>query len=637
MQQKKFNQWLWLMVVSLITLFGAPTHFFAQEEVVEIPDIVAQEVSEEMDAPDVTIVHTNDMHGRIESTDRELGMSKVKAFVEEVQPDLVLDAGDAFQGLPISNSDKGDTMAELMNEVGYDAMAVGNHEFDFGYDKAVEYQERLNFPLLSANVYKDGERVFAPHTVVEKNGRHYGIIGLSTPETLTKTHPKNVEGLTFRNPIAEGLEQFDALKELNVDTYIYLVHLGIDSETNPQWRGDSLAKVLADRHPLAQILVIDGHSHTKESKRFNNVTYTQTGAHLANVGQLTLKGQGKDYTSAARYFSVKDLAELETNTAADEIIEVAKDRYEKANAEVIIKNNTINFAGERNDVRRRETNLGNLLADILYDYGQTGFSNPTDVAVMNGGGIRSSITKETVTKGDIIAVSPFGNTIAQIEVTGQQLYEMFEHSLRTNVELDDAGKVILDSNDAPTLGANGGFLQASKSVLLYFDALKEAGQRVWELKVLNRITGLFDSVLRDKKYYLATNDFLAAGGDGYTMLGGLREEGPSMDDVVLDYLKQISHEDLQAYAMPYPNQRLVYKVQPATEEMPETGMEMEEQVAPNDMMWQKPAYPVLVMFEEENEAAAALPQTGESSTVWYGVASLLLGFGLMIQRRRIIS
>ena len=633
MKQRKFNQWLWLTIISLITMVGAPGQLFAQEEVVEIPEITAQEVTDEIDGPDVTIVHTNDMHGRIESTDRELGMSKVKAFVEQENPDLVLDAGDAFQGLPISNSDQGETMAELMNQVGYDAMAVGNHEFDFGYDQALAYQELLDFPLLSANVYKDGERVFQPFTTVEKNGRNFGIVGLSTPETLTKTHPKNVKGLTFRNPIAEGLDQFEALQSLNVDTYIYLVHLGIDSETNPQWRGDSLAKVLADRHPLAQILVIDGHSHTKESMRFNNVTYSQTSAHLANVGKLTLKGQGKDYQANAKYFSVEDLNELNTHAVTDQMIGSAKERYEKANAEVIIKNNPIHFAGERDDVRRRETNLGNLLADIVYEYGQTGFSNPTDLAVMNGGGIRVSITNEVVTKGDIIAVSPFGNTIAQIEVTGHQLYDMFEHALRTDVEFDEKGKVVLDSNGLPTLGANGGFLQVSKSVLLYFDALKEPGRRVWDLKILNPATGQFNTVRLNDKYYLATNDFLAAGGDGYTMLGGLREEGPSMDDVVLTYLKQMSLEDLKAYSKPYPNQRLMYKVQTATEQTPDVELQ-EQETQTEEILWQKPAYQLLA---EERDAAATLPETGENPTIWLGVLSLLAGLGLMVHRRRIFS
>ncbi|MGX7350016.1 5'-nucleotidase C-terminal domain-containing protein [Dolosicoccus paucivorans] len=635
MKQRKFNQWLWLTIISLITMVGAPGQLFAQEEVVEIPEITAQEVTDEIDGPDVTIVHTNDMHGRIESTDRELGMSKVKAFVEQENPDLVLDAGDAFQGLPISNSDQGETMAELMNQVGYDAMAVGNHEFDFGYDQALAYQELLDFPLLSANVYKDGERVFQPFTTVEKNGRNFGIVGLSTPETLTKTHPKNVEGLTFRNPIAEGLDQFEALQSLNVDTYIYLVHLGIDSETIPQWRGDSLAKVLADRHPLAQILVIDGHSHTKESMRFNNVTYSQTGAHLANVGKLTLKGQGKDkdYQANAKYFSVEDLNELNTHAVTDQMIGSAKERYEKANAEVIIKNNPIHFAGERDDVRRRETNLGNLLADIVYEYGQTGFSNPTDLAVMNGGGIRASITNEVVTKGDIIAVSPFGNTIAQIEVTGHQLYDMFEHALRTDVEFDEKGKVVLDSNGLPTLGANGGFLQVSKSVLLHFDALKEPGRRVWDLKILNPATGQFNTVRLNDKYYLATNDFLAAGGDGYTMLGGLREEGPSMDDVVLTYLKQMSLEDLKAYSKPYPNQRLMYKVQTATEQTPDVELQ-EQETQTEEILWQKPAYQLLA---EERDAAATLPETGENPTIWLGVLSLLAGLGLMVHRRRIFS
>ncbi|RAA63709.1 bifunctional metallophosphatase/5'-nucleotidase, partial [Burkholderia multivorans] len=135
------------------------------------------------------------MHGRIlEEDGRVIGMAKLKTVKQQENPDLMLDSGDAFQGLPISNNTKGADMANAMNEVGYDAMAVGNHEFDFGVEQAQKYKEQLNFPILSANTYKDGKLMFDPYTIVNKNGINYGIIGVTTPETAVKTHPDNIKG-----------------------------------------------------------------------------------------------------------------------------------------------------------------------------------------------------------------------------------------------------------------------------------------------------------------------------------------------------------------------------------------------------------------------------------------------------------
>ena len=684
----KFYHYFWAVFASLM-LFTTPMSVQAENaqtepvvasEEVAIPEMEGEDLtpaessSDEADEkvveergiqdPDVTIVHTNDMHGRIESTDREIGIGKVKTYVEETKPDLVLDGGDAFQGLPISNSDNGKTMADLMNEVGYDAMVVGNHEFDFGYENALAYQKLLNFPILSANVYKDGERVFQPYTVIEKNNRKYGIIGLTTPETATKTHPKNVEGVEFRNPIAEGLEQFSALADKMVDTYIYLVHLGIDNETNPQWRGDSLAKVLAERHGDAQIMVIDGHSHTKKAMRFGNVLYSQTGSHLANIGNIALKGKDADYQAEAYYVSAEELKDLEVNSKVKEIIEAAREEYDRVNAEVIVENNPVKFVGERDDVRRRETNLGNIISDLLYEYGQTGFTNPTDLAVINGGGVRVSVEEGPITRGNIISVLPFGNTMSQIQVTGKQLYAMFEHSLRTDVEKNKAGEIVKDSNDLPRLGSNGGFLQVSHSVQVYFDAMKEAGKRVWDLKILNPVTKTFEKVLEDKVYNLATNDFLAAGGDGYDMLGGLREEGPSMDEVVMEYLKKMTAEQLEKYAEAFPNTRIMQQVQAAEEptepeeEVPVTPAEPEEETptVPAEPEEEKPVNPTEPETESEEVPAQEelskevehqtyvaetrvasvnqLPETGEAIGFSFGIGLLFLAVGLWSIKRK---
>ena len=193
--------------------------------------------------------------------------------------------------------------------------------------------------------------------------------------------------------------------------------------------------------------------------------------------------------------------------------------------------------GDRENVRVRETNLGNVVADSLYQYGQTGFSHPTDIAVTNGGGLRETISKDKpITKGNVIAVLPFGNTISQIQVTGQQVLDMFEKSLGSILQVDKAGKTVLDENGQPLLEPSGGFLQVS-GVKVYYDTNLPSGKRILAVQVKNRTTGLYDRLDLAKIYYLTTNDFLAAGGDGYTMLGGAREEGPSMDAAFEDYLK----------------------------------------------------------------------------------------------------
>lgn len=185
-------------------------------------------------APQTTthkILHTNDIHGRLaEEKGRVIGMAKLKTVKEQEKPDLMLDAGDAFQGLPLSNQSKGEEMAKAMNAVGYDAMAVGNHEFDFGYDQLKKLEGMLDFPMLSTNVYKDGKRAFKPSTIVKKNGIRYGIIGVTTPETKTKTRPEGIKGVEFRDPLQSVTAEMMRIYK-DVDTFVVISHLGIDPST----------------------------------------------------------------------------------------------------------------------------------------------------------------------------------------------------------------------------------------------------------------------------------------------------------------------------------------------------------------------------------------------------------------------
>lgn len=484
------------------------------------------------------ILHTNDMHGRILGEDgRVIGMSKLKTIKEQEHPDLMLDSGDAFQGLPISNNTKGADMAKAMNSVGYDAMAVGNHEFDFGLDQAVKYKDQLNFPILSTNTYKDNKLLFDPYTIVKKNGIRYGIVGVTTPETAVKTHPDNIKGVTFTDPIPAVQNTLNQMNN-QADIFIVLSHLGVDPSTQTAWRGDTLANTLA-QDPLfkdKEIFVLDGHSHTviQNGKINQNTLLAQTGTALENIGKITF-----DYTNGKvenvhdSLINVKDTADVQPDAELQKMMDEAKAKFDNQVSEVVIPNNPIQFEGERDDVRSHETNSGDAITDAMEAYSQNGFSHPADFAVTNGGGIRASIEKgKDVTLGDIITVLPFGNTISQIQVKGTNVQKMFEHSLSAPVQ---DGK----------LGANGGFLHISKSIRVYYDMNKAPGSRVLKIEVLNKQTNQFEALDPERTYYMTTNDFTASGGDGYDMLGGPREEGVSLDKVFADYLKQA---DLSQYA-----------------------------------------------------------------------------------------
>ena len=520
------------------------------------------------DLPEANILHTNDVHGRIVEEKGVIGDAKLAAVIDEERAKnpstLVVDAGDAFQGLPISNSSKGEERAKILNEIGYDAMAVGNHEFDFGLDEAKKYKEILNFPLLSSNTYINGARLFEASTIVDKDknvvGDEFVVIGVTTPETATKTHPKNVQGVTFTDPISEVNKVIDEIEARataegkTYKNYVVLAHLGVDTTTPVEWRGSTLAEELSKNAKLKgkRVSVIDGHSHTVQSTTYgDNVTYNQTGSYLNNIGKITY--QANQLLGNPQQISAASTKNVVPNAKVAAMVQKIKEQYDAENAKVVRDNSPVELNGQRENVRVRETNLGNVVADALYEYGQTGFSHKTDLAVTNGGGLRETIAKDKpITKGSVIAVLPFGNTISQIKVTGQNIADMFAKSLGSILQEKD-GKTVLDENGQPLLEPSGGFLQVS-GAKVYYDTTLPAEKRILYVEIKNPETGQYEPLNLAKDYYLTTNDFLAAGGDGYTMLGGAREEGPSMDVAFADYLAKA---DLTAYATINPNSRTI--------------------------------------------------------------------------------
>ena len=595
---------------------------------------------------DTVILHTNDVHGRIVEEKGVIGDAKLATVIEQEraksnQNTLVVDAGDAFQGLPISNSTKGEARAEILNQMQYDAMAVGNHEFDFGLDEAKKYKEILKFPLLSSNTYVNGARLFEASTIVDKDktveGDEFVVIGVTTPETATKTHPKNIKGVTFTDPISEVnkvIEEVQAKARAegkDYKHYVVLAHLGVDTTTPVEWRGSTLAEALSKNPRLKgkRVTVIDGHSHTVESTTYgDNVTYNQTGSYLHNVGKITYKS--RQLLGNPTQIPAADAKKLPANPTVEKLVKDIKQKYDAENAVEVVSNSPVELNGDRENVRVRETNLGNVVADSLYQYGQTGFSHPTDIAVTNGGGLRETIAKgKPITKGNVIAVLPFGNTISQIQVTGQQVLDMFEKSLGSILQVDKDGKKVLDENGQPLLEPSGGFLQVS-GVKVYYDTNLPSGKRVLAIQVKNRTTGRYELLDLAKTYYLATNDFLAAGGDGYTMLGGAREEGPSMDAAFEEYLKTA---DLTQYEKINPNSRTISvdsKNFSLPVETPQTN------AAANDATTNVPlTYEVAGQFSKKAVVSEkALPNTGSEQSIFLLLMGMVAGLAGILSSRK---
>ena len=595
---------------------------------------------------DTVILHTNDVHGRIVEEKGVIGDAKLATVIEQEraksnQTTLVVDAGDAFQGLPISNSTKGEARAEILNQMQYDAMAVGNHEFDFGLDEVKKYKEILKFPLLSSNTYVNGARLFEASTIVDKDktveGDEFVVIGVTTPETATKTHPKNIKGVTFTDPISEVnkvIEEVQAKAHAegkDYKHYVVLAHLGVDTTTPVEWRGSTLAEALSKNPRLKgkRVTVIDGHSHTVASTTYgDNVTYNQTGSYLHNVGKVIYKS--RQLLGNPTLIAAADAKKLTANPKVEKLVKDIKQKYDAENAVEVVSNSPVELNGDRENVRVRETNLGNVVADSLYQYGQTGFSHPTDIAVTNGGGLRETIAKgKPITKGNVIAVLPFGNTISQIQVTGQQVLDMFEKSLGSILQVDKDGKKVLDENGQPLLEPSGGFLQVS-GVKVYYDTNLPSGKRVLAIQVKNRTTGRYDLLDLAKTYYLATNDFLAAGGDGYTMLGGAREEGPSMDAAFEEYLKTA---DLTQYEKINPNSRTISvdsKNFSLPVETPQTN------AAASDATTNVPlTYEVAGQFSKKAVVSEkALPNTGSEQSIFLLLMGMVAGLAGILSSRK---
>lgn len=444
----------------------------------------------------ISIVHVNDTHGRIEENEKngELGFAKLKTYFDNRNSNnnaLLLNAGDVVHGTTFATISRGESVIDVMNQMGFDAMTAGNHDFNYGYQRLVELNNRANFPILASNVInQDGSHIIDSDKIIEIDGVKIGIFGLATEETKTKSSPANTEGLTFANTIETAQNEVNNLRNQGAQIIICLSHLGEDKESK------ETSTMIAENVEGID-LIIDGHSHTElqNGRYVGNTLIAQAKAHGYFIGDVTLL-LDKDNKIVAKSASLKPYARMKHLYANKETL-AQIEAVSNENKKVLDQNvgqTSVDLEGAREMVRTRETNLGNYITDAMIK------ATGADVAITNGGGIRDSISAGNITKGDVLTVFPFTNFAVTLEVPGSVIKEALEHGL----------------TDAPN--SAGKFPQIS-GMMVKYDSTRQAGDRVTEITIAG------EAIDPNKNYNLVTNDFMSIGGDGYEMFKAYQRTG----------------------------------------------------------------------------------------------------------------
>ena len=517
------------MVLSLtVTSFAADTAADAKAEM----------------AGKTVILHTNDVHGAVEGY---AYIAQLKADYEAKGAEVILvDAGDFSQGTTYVSSTKGADAVTMMNAAGYDVVTLGNHEFDYGYAQLKENMSKAKFKVVCADVFnEDGTPIFdASYTYTTKSGVKVGFFGMETPETQTKANPALIKGLTFADKDAftkAADDQVAALKD--ADVVIFLAHLGVDAESAPYRSTDLYAAVKGID------FIIDGHSHTVMTKGEKGEPIQSTGTAFKNIGVIVIDDASKKIESNSLYEIKEDTAKDATVAAAAKVI------VDRVNNEYGVKFATskveLNGAKAPNGNRDVETNNGDLITDamrwkVLQNKDGLTVNEDHVVAITNGGGIRAAIAKGDVTKKDINTVLPFGNTVAVVYVTGEQLLEALEAS----------------TFSTPT--AVGGFPQVSginftihtgkaydKNDTTYPESTYY-GPKTINRVVINSVNG--KEFKANEVYAVVTNNFCAAGGDTYYAFKAASAQfdtGIPLDEAVMEYVtKELKGVIGEQYAAP---------------------------------------------------------------------------------------
>ena len=493
---------------------------------------------------DITILHTNDVHCDYEKYAKVATLHK--------SADLLVDAGDHVQGDVIGTLSKGEYIVDIMNYIKYDAAVPGNHEFDYGMDQFLHIAKDLaKYPYLSANFTgKDGTPYFDAYKIFEVKGVKVAFVGVCTPETFTKSTPTYFQDANgnYIYGFCEGnngadlykavQKAIDAAKAAGADYVIGLGHLGIDEQSSP-WTSK---EVIANTTGFDAF--IDGHSHTvMENKQVYDaagkaVTLTQTGSYLANVGKMTIAEDGAITTEL---ISTADVSDAAVAATAEAWINDVDAMLGEQIATTDIKFYINDPATGKRRIRMGETNLGDFVADGIYTYFNEVEQLDCDIAMMNGGGIRTDVDAGKWSFKTCKQVSPFGNVACLMSVTGKQIQDALEFGARF---VGPEGK------------ENGGFLHVAgatyeihtdiPNTVLTDDKNVWMGSatgtpRVQNVRIYNKKTGAYEPLDLNRTYALAGMNYTLRNlGDGFAMFDGA--------ELIKDYVSE-DYLVMSTYAM----------------------------------------------------------------------------------------
>ena len=488
------------------------------------------------DKADVTILYTNDVHTYIDNKSPKptyAAIAALKKSIEDTGRDVLLvDAGDHIQGTAYGSMDDGATIIELMNEAGYDLATPGNHEFDYGMARAKAVIREADFPYVSCNWVdlRTGFNVLPSVKFFFVGGRKIAFVGVTTPETFTKSTPAyfmNDAQTKYIYDILggeDGQKLYDAVQKAidkaefwGADTIIGLGHLGVDPSSSP-WTSE---EVIAHTHGFTAF--IDGHSHTvMANKQVTDasgkaVTLTQTGSYFKNIGKMTVGADGTITTELIDTYEGLDAAVAAT---ASNWISAVDDMLGEEIAVGDTKFYINDPATGKRRIRSGETNLGDFVADGIYTYFNEIEELHCDVAIMNGGGIRTDVEAGPWSFKTCKTVSPFGNVACLMSVTGQQIQDALEFGARF---AGAEGK------------ENGGFLQVAGARYTIHTGTPNTVQtndknvwtgsaatpRVSNVEIYDKTTGTYKPLDPNATYALAGMNYTLRNlGDGFAMFDG---------------------------------------------------------------------------------------------------------------------
>ena len=488
------------------------------------------------DKADVTILYTNDVHTYIDNKSPKptyAAIAALKKSIEDTGRDVLLvDAGDHIQGTAYGSMDDGATIIELMNEAGYDLATPGNHEFEYGMARAKAVIQEADFPYVSCNWVdlRTGFNVLPSVKFFFVGGRKIAFVGVTTPETFTKSTPAyfmNDAQTKYIYDILggeDGQKLYDAVQKAidkaefwGADTIIGLGHLGVDPSSSP-WTSE---EVIAHTHGFTAF--IDGHSHTvMANKQVTDasgkaVTLTQTGSYFKNIGKMTVGADGTITTELIDTYEGLDAAVAAT---ASNWISAVDDMLGEEIAVGDTKFYINDPATGKRRIRSGETNLGDFVADGIYTYFNEIEELHCDVAIMNGGGIRTDVEAGPWSFKTCKTVSPFGNVACLMSVTGQQIQDALEFGARF---AGAEGK------------ENGGFLQVAGARYTIHTGTPNTVQtndknvwtgsaatpRVSNVEIYDKTTGTYQPLDPNATYALAGMNYTLRNlGDGFAMFDG---------------------------------------------------------------------------------------------------------------------